>query len=354
MSGIDYLLDPTKHSPGVLCAVSGDDGYLKREVIQSLRRQACGDDQGDFAWQTFVGKETEWRDVRDSLSAVSLFGGGQQAALVEDADTFVTRYRTQLEDYVAKPPAGALLVLDVKMWAGNTRLAKAAAKVGLALKCGAPDRGAELNAFKRSAKRWLTQRAEAIEGAKLSDAAIEVMFERLPMSLGLLDQEVTKLALIAGPGKPITPAIVQQHVGGWRAQKTWDMVDAMADGNATSALEQLDKLLLAGEQPIGLLAQVSSTLRRFATATVLIKQAEARGQRPNLRQALEHAGVAKFKLNDAQTQLKQIGRHRAAKLDDWLLDADLALKGHNSTGPRARFELERLIVRLSKDASVKR
>lgn len=356
--GLDFLLDPAKHTVGAMVVVSGDEAYLKREVLQTLRRQVCGDDQGDFAWNAFTGRETEWRDVRDALLAGSLFGGGVQAAVVEEADTFVTQYRQQLEDYLDRPPSGAVLVLDVKTWAGNTRLAKAVEKFGLALRCQAPDRGAEVGQFKRQVKAWLAARAESHHQARLEPAAAETLLDLLPLSLGVLEQEVARLALLAA-GDNASPAkidakLVKEHVGGWRTRKTWDMIDAMADGDAVDALTQLDRLLLAGEQPIGVLAQVSSTLRRFSAAAVLFEQAEAAGRRGSLRGALEQAGVIKFKLGDAERQLKQIGRHRAAEIDRRLLDADLAMKGHNSTPARARTELERLIVWLSRTADPRR
>lgn len=348
VSGLDYLLDPDKHTPGCLVAIAGDEAYLKREVILSLRRQICGEDQGDFAWNAFSGKEAEWRDVRDALTAVSLFGGGVQSAIVEDADSFVTQHRSQLEDYLASPPSGGVLLLDVKSWPGNTRLAKAAEKVGLTLRCQPPDRGAEVTKFKRQVKQWLAARAESLHGAKLDSSAAEMLLDLLPLSLGVLEQEVARLALLAD-GK-IDSKIVKEHVGGWRTRKTWDMIDAMADGNADDALTQLDRLLLAGEQPIGLLAQVSSSLRRLSAAACVYAQAESSGRRTSLRAALEQAGVVKFKIGDAERQLKQIGRERAAQLDSLLLESDLAMKGHNSAPARARTELERMIVWLSKTA----
>ena len=353
-TGLDYLLKPAEHKLAALCVVSGDEAYLKCEVLQAIRGQLCGDDQGDFAVNVFAGRETEWRDVHDALSAVSLFGDGVQAAVVEDADTFVTQYRDQLEDYVAQPPRGATLVLDVKTWNGSTRLAKATAKSGLALRCSTPDRGAELSAYKRSVKAWLAKRAQAVHKAKLEPAAAEMLLDLLPLSLGVLEQEVARLALLAGDGGTgeackIDPQLVKEQVGGWRTRKTWDMIDAMADGAAADALAQLDRLLLAGEQPIGLMAQVSSSLRRFSAAACLYQQAESQGRRIPLRLALEQAGVIKFKLGDAERQLKQIGRARTAQLDRWLLDADLAMKGHNSAPARARLELERLIVRLGRE-----
>ncbi|MEM9184979.1 MAG: DNA polymerase III subunit delta [Planctomycetota bacterium] len=351
--GLAFLLDTAAQAPGSFVVLSGDEGYLKREALRGLRRHVCGDDQGDLAWSAFLGKEAEWRDVHDALTAVSLFGGGVQAAVVEEADTFVTHHRPQLEDYAAKPPAGALLVLDVKTWPANTRLAKAVDKIGLTLRCQAPDRGAELGQYKRHVKQWLARRASATHQAELRPAAADVLLDLLPLSLGLLDQEVARLALLAGGGA-IDSELVREHVGGWRTRKTWDMIDAMADGDAADALQQLDRLLLAGEQPIGLLAQASSTLRRFAAAACLFAQAESAGERPSLRRALEQAGVVKFKLADAERQLKQIGRDRAAELDRRLLAADLAMKGHNSSPTRSRIELERLIVWLSRQADPRR
>lgn len=350
-TALDYLITPDKHALGPMVVVAGDEPFLKREVLNSVRHRVSADDE--FACTVLAGRESEWRDVSDALGSVSLFGG-VSAAVIEDADTFVTRYRTQLEDYVARERHSGTLVLDVKTWPGNTRLAKASAQLGLVIKCGIPDRGAEAGQFKRSAKKWLALRAQDPHGCTISPGAIDALFDLLPLSLGVMDQEIAKLSLMIPPGGVIEPDLVHQHVGGWRTRKTWDMIDALTDGDARDALEQLDRLLRAGEQPIGLLAQVSSSLRRFSAATILIEQAEVAGRRPHLREALERAGIMKFKLGDAERQLKQIGRVRARQLDDWLLESDLALKGHNSSPARARIELERLIVRLSRAGDERR
>jgi DNA polymerase-3 subunit delta len=168
--------------------------------------------------------------------------------------------------------------------------------------------------------------------------------------LGLLDQELAKLAAYAGAEKQITADIVTQLVGDWRVQTAWEMLDAAAAGDAAQALTLLDHLLYGGEVPIVLLAQMASSLRRFATATRLIQLAEGRGQRLQLREALTRAGFKPFVIGKAETQLRQIGRVRAGKLYTWLIDADLALKGASSSPPRARFVLEQLICRLSKAA----
>ena len=71
------------------------------------------------------------------------------------------------------------------------------------------------------------------------------------------------------------------------------MLDAALDGNVGEAMLQLDRLLASGEQPVGVLGQISASLRRFAAATRLVIQAEAAGRRTNLRSVLEQAGAVR-------------------------------------------------------------
>ena len=156
---------------------------------------------------------------------------------------------------------------------------------------------------------------------------------------------MAKLALLAGYDKKIAPELVGRSVGGWRAKTTWEMLDAAMDGNVREAMLQLDRLLAAGEQPVGLLGQISASLRRFAAVTRLVLQTEAAGRRVNLREALERSGIRSFVLQKAERQLRLLGRRRGAQLYRWLLEADVDLKGESAMPPR--LILERLIVRLA-------
>ncbi len=342
VSALDYLAHPEKHSAASVCAVFGDDSFLKSEVLTALRRQVLGGSEGEFGLTTFAGREVLLRDVRDALSSMSLFGDGQRLVIIEEADPFVTEYRAELEDFVAAPARG-VLVLDVKTWPGNTRLAKAVAASGMSIDCKSPS--------ERQIKSWLTQRAKNVYQARLDAAAADALVELVPPELGILVQEVAKLALMVGESRVIDVSLVRENVGGWRTRATWDMVDAAADGRAADALAQLDRLIASGEKPHGLLPQMASSFRRFATAVELIEAAEADRRRITPRDALAQAGVLPFKLSDAERQLRQIGRKRARHLTEWLLAADLAIKGHHSADDRARIELERLIVRLSAAAA---
>ncbi len=146
---------------------------------------------------------------------------------------------------------------------------------------------------------------------KLDALAADALVELVPPEAGILAQEIAKLALLVDNNRVIDVNLVRENVGGWRTRATWDMVDAVADGRAADALAQLDRLIASGEKPHGLLPQIASSLRRFASAMDLIDAAIADGRRLPPREALAQAGVLPFKLNDAERQIRQIGRRRA-------------------------------------------
>jgi len=337
IAALDYLAQPDRHPPLPVCAVFGNETFLRREAILSLRAAVLGGGDGEFSLTTFEGRGTPFREVHEELSTVAMFGGGRRLVVVEQADEFVSRWRAELEDYIAKPSRSGILALDLHSLPGNTRLYKLIAAEGLLIDCRAP-------APARLSK-WLADWAKRRHGVRLHPAAAEMMSEIVGPELGLLDQELAKLALLAGDERKITPEMVERGVGGWRAKTTWEMLDAAMDGNVAAAMLQLDRLLSAGEQPVGLLGQISASLRRFAAATRLVLQAEAARRRVNLRGALEQAGVRSFVLQKAERQLRLLGRHRGAQLYRWLLQADLDLKGESAMPPR--LVLERLIVRLA-------
>ena len=346
LHALDYIDRVDRHPATPVCVIFGDEPFLRREVLTRLERSVLGDGDGEFSRTTIAGRQAECREVFDALATPPMFGGDRRVVLIEEADDFVTRNRATLEEYVARPHATGVLVLDVKSWPSNTRLYKQVAGTGLVIECRPPTEARTL--------KWLQARAKNPHGAVLDPAAAELLLESVEPGLGLLDGELAKLALLTRPDETITPELVSSAVGGWRTQTTWDLIDAACEGNARGALGQLDRLLAAGENPIALLGQISSTLRRFAAATRLVEDAERSGRRVSLSAALEQAGFRKFVLRKAQSQLKQLGRQRGARLYRWLLDADLALKGASSAPARARLVLEELIVRLSSAADSRR
>jgi DNA polymerase-3 subunit delta len=102
------------------------------------------------------------------------------------------------------------------------------------------------------------------------------MVELAGSALGLLEQELAKVASYVGDRAKIGNEDVRQLVGGWKAETTWAMIDAIRDGNPATALACLNKLMAAGESAPKLLGGINYVFRKFAHATEMSRTGKAR------------------------------------------------------------------------------
>lgn len=331
MHATDFLQSSEDAQIPPLVVIHGPEAYLKTAAQQLLVRRTLGETTGAAGGITrLAGRVADWRSVHDDLVTVSMFGT-KRIVIVEEADDFVSATRDSLERYFDRPARQSVLVLEVKTWRNNTRLAKKLVDAGLELDCSEL-KGAALTG-------WLVRRAERYYGRRISRDAVTLLVELAGTSLALLEQELAKLAAYVGDRAQITADDVRTLVGGWRAETTWRMTDAVRDGRPDVALAALDKLLRGGEAPQRIFGGVAFVFRKTARATELSRQGLP------LRAALQQAGVHPRELQAAEAYLRRLGRTRAERIRARLLEADGALKG-GSRLPE-RLQLERLLLELT-------
>lgn len=308
----------------------GGEAHLKDACREKIVQAVLGEEEDAAIGLTrFAGRDAEWKSVRDELVTVSMFGE-RRLVSVEDAEDFVTRHRAMLESYADRPSQQATLVLDVKTWRKNTKLAKKVADSGLDLDCSELQ-GAQLSA-------WLVEQAKA-DGKQLSREGAGLMIELAGSGLTLLDQELAKLVAYVGERERITIEDVRALVGGWRAETTWKMTDSVRDGRPSTALQALGKLLAAGEAPQKILGGINYVFRKYSRATELARQGAP------LRAALQQAGVFPRDLDAAEKYLRRIGRPKAERILPLLVSADSGLKGGSRVSER--LQLEQLLLHLA-------
>lgn len=339
-----------RHSP--IIVLFGDESFLKQRVLAMLTDDY--ENSIGFPATVFDGNQVEWRDVSDEVATVSLFGGDDpRVAIVDEADRMVTQYRDRIEAYVEQETCHGCLVLVVDKWQPNTRLYKRVDRVGLQVECRAPvgNRKGSKAIDEPRVIKWIMAWAEQHHGCKLSKEAAEELLGLVGPKLGLLDQDLAKLALFVEQGEVVGVDNVQEIVGGWRQQTVWEILDAGMDGDVAGAISQLDHLLSAGEAAPAIFAQVSWSLRRFAQVTdAYLRQIRSR-QKVNLSAIFKSCGFRDWpagSLQKNEQRLIRLGRDRAAQLHRWLLETDLALKGSHSSPDRARFALEYLFMRMNR------
>lgn len=330
MDSLTFLQGAAKAKPRPIYVLHGDEHFLKRRVLAALRTLVLESDDDGFGLTGRDGDKAIWAEIHDELETLP-FLSSRRLVVIERAEPFVTRERPRLEKYFAEPSKTGVLVLDVQSWPANTKLAKQLPEAATIV-CKAPEA--------RKLPEWCVEWCAAQHGKPLAVPAARMLVDLVGADMGLLDQEMAKLASYAGSNSRIDAADVDQLVGQSRAENTWKIFDLIGAGQTGAALTLLDRLLDQGEEPLRLLGAFSMQLRRLAQVARLHSQGQS------LPDALEQAGVPPFGRKSAEQQVRHLGRRRLDRLYDWLLETDLGLKGSSQLPPRTL--LERLVVQLAR------
>lgn len=329
MHATEFLDGRIEQVPGVI-ALAGTEQLFKTAIIEKLSALLLG---ADDTPTRFAGASVDMKSVRDELLTISMWAA-RRIVVVDDASDFVTEHRPSLENYAEKPAKKSVLVLDVKSMPKTTKLFKIIDMSGLVVDCSEL-KGAALT-------KYLQSMAQKKYEKKLSREAAQLLVDLAGNHLGLLEQEIGKVASYAGDANEIDTETVRRLVGGWKTETTWAMTDAVRDGRLGIALACLDKLLKGGENEFKILGGIAYVFRKMAVATEFSRQGL------NLKSALSKAGAFPHEVSPAESYLRRLGRPKAEMISRWLIDADAGIKGGSRISERSQLEL--LLVKLSGQA----
>lgn len=330
MDALAFLERVGKSKPRPVYVLSGDEDFLKRQALTAIRGLIFEGADPAFAVSSFAGDRSDWSVVRGELDTLP-FLSPYRLVVIEQADPFVTKHRATLEKYVAGPANRGILVLEVKTWPANTKLAKQV-----------PD-DATVGCKSLATQRltaWCGRWAQDRYGKQLAAHAAGWLVELVGSEMGVLDQELQKLAVAVGDAKSITQADIDRLVGRSRSAETFKIFDAIGAGKPADALALLARLFEQGDEPMQILGAVSWQMRRLAQVSRLVRLGQS------ISAAMDVAGVPPFARAGIEQQLRHLGRARMDQIYEWLVETDLALKGSSPLPPRV--VLERLMVRLAR------
>ncbi|HOB73896.1 MAG TPA: DNA polymerase III subunit delta [Phycisphaerae bacterium] len=312
--------------PAPVYAVFGHEAFLKRQGLARITDQVLGKADRALSLSEYEGPSAELAPVMDDLRTLP-FLAERRLVIVREADTFITRFRTDLEEYADHPSATGVLVLECKSLAANTRLYKKIAALGGLVPCEA----VKANAI----GGWLVARCRDGYGLQLDSAAASLLVHLVGNDLGLLDGELWKLSLYVGERKRITTADVEALVGHQREEEIWGIMSAMAAGDESRALtlwEQVWQTDKAAEARA--VAGIAYKVRQLLNA----KKAQEAGA------SINELGKMLMIWGNPQRVQAELSAFSAPQLERMLcqlLEADVAAK---SGGASVQSSIEALIV----------
>jgi DNA polymerase-3 subunit delta len=304
----------------------GEEEFLKEEAAAAITAAHLDPATRDFNYDQLRGATTEPETVVAIAQTPPLMAEWR-VVVVRDVHSLAAnaRGRSALEALLEQPIPGLALVLlatlpDRSKAQIYDRLKRAGTAVEFPTLTNADLPG------------WVSVRARA-RGIELDNAAARALAAAKGADLGVLVQELAKLADFAGERKRITIEDVEAVVGAVPRQNRWDWFDLVGDARFREARAGLAVLLDGAETGVGLIIGLGNHFLRLGVAAAGGETALAEALPPHQRWL-------------AQRIAKQARRWNTAAIDaaiDDLLRADRLLK---SSSLDERQVMEELIIRL--------
>ncbi|CAN5657979.1 DNA polymerase III subunit delta [soil metagenome] len=300
-------------------ALIGEDSFLQIEQLNRIRALMPDDAQR----VDFDGERATLSDVLDEVRSFAMFGGAK-LVVVRAGDDFITRYREQLEDYLASPSESSALLLRVITLPKNTRVYKLIAKVGEIIECEPPG--------ERQLPGWITSRAKTVHKMMIAADTAALLAELIGADLGRLDNELAKIAVMCGDKAVIGAKDIAGCVVFQREQEMYDMTNELAMGRPGEAVRRWRQLL-----------QLDSSAE-FRAVTWLTMWLEDVGTVVSGGNTSKMAWKYRDRLPQFLKTAKSLGTARHAKALDLLAEMDRRTKSGLGDAPS---NVERFMLSLS-------
>ena len=303
----------------VLC---GSDGFLRDHYRAEVISRVVGQADPQTCIANFDGSnDPELAEVMDELRTLP-FLAPARIVLVRNAEAFISKYRRKLEEYVDDPCETSALVLMVASFPGNTRLAKAVAKIGDILSCKLPDNS--------SLRQWLTK-ATGKRGKKIDPQSAGLLEQWIGRDLAAQNAEIEKLCLYIGQRETITPQDVAAVVTATAGPAAFELTNAITAGDAPGALKALDGALRIRGAEFQVLGSIAWHLRRALQA----QQEVSAGGKPSFKMPYRQQSAF-------MAMLKRRGQSKLQADMRSLISADLGMK----SGQNPKAALQELVMSL--------
>jgi DNA polymerase-3 subunit delta len=325
--------------------VTGEEQFLRDQVVQELRAAALGGGIPAFNEDKFSAGETPIDKILAAARTVPMMAprrfvwirGAERWDAGSEGEASDAKRESPLDrlaDYAAAPIDTTCLVIVAAKLDGRRRLSAIAKKQKLLVSCEPLD-GASL-------LTWIERQCRSLGHAIDRDVA-ELVAELAGTDLARLFDAIERLGLFAGEAQPITEQAVSECVARVRTSDTWALVDAVGRRDLGGALVLLADVYDSRDRGLPLLGALAWSIRQLARFQVAVEG----GASPD--EAARRAGI--FQPHRAR-EIAQKGRAlRARELERWLLvlaETDIALK---SSRRPADAILEDMLTRLCRRAA---
>lgn len=248
--------------------------------------------------------------------------------LIKDFEKLPGYIHEGIADYIKNPLPSNILVMVASKIDEKSKIFKEVKKIGITR---------NFPALKRQ-DLFLWIRNEFKKRDKIASSQIyQFLAETVESDLRILSEEIEKICLYLGEGREVNLSEIKNFVRRSITSRIFKLTDAIALGHGGEAIIILNRLIEQKEEPM----RIFGFLRRHFTMILKVKFLIK--EKKSIEDIASELGVIPFVAKKYQKQSKNFSSQKLKKIFNYLLQADLDLKG--SSYPR-NLILEKLIVKI--------
>lgn len=238
----------------------GEDEFRKEEILRALVEAHIDPATRDFNFDLLRGSEVDPETLASVLATPPMMAEWRVVVLREtERLSNSSNAREILLETAASPPPGLAFVMSCTVPQGSrAKIYKELARTAHSV---------EFQAFTAAdVPGWLMDRARERFGMEMEVEAAQALGAAVGTNLGILSQELEKLAEFAGEEGRVTIADVEAAGTQLPSQDRWRWFDLVGEGKLEEAHWGLDVLLGQGESGVGLVIGLTTHFLRLGIA----------------------------------------------------------------------------------------
>ncbi|OHB55422.1 MAG: DNA polymerase III subunit delta [Planctomycetes bacterium GWF2_50_10] len=307
----------------LIYVISGKDDYLLGQAAQTLLDQVIAPEQRPMGLLDGDPDKITITEVFDELRTLP-FLSDKRVVVLKAADDFISEHRESLERYFDSPSGPGVLVLTVKSWPSNTKLAKKLATAGRLI---------EVDSFKPAQLPDFVMTQASSLGKTISRTTAQMLVHFVGDDPGRLSSEVQKLATYVDEAKVIAPDHVEKLIGHNRMFDAFAVINSLMASDAVTAIDKLRAMFSADrDAEYSIVGAFAWQFRRMFSAKAML----AKGA--NQQQVIGKVRIFYEKENFFRL-LSKFSLEQLAKIIQDLAATDYAIKTGQLSAPVAMEEL---------------
>lgn len=335
-AGFEQLKNDLKQkTPACFYVLYGEEDYLRRYYTGQLKKQLLNELTEDFNFHCMTAENFSLQTLSDSLEALPMMAE-RSMVLVEDVELFDLpgSEREKLTALLADVPEYCCLVLTYTDFKPDRRKKKL---------WDAIEKNAVLVEFlyqtESDLRAWIARHFRSAQ-KQISTELCSYLLQQCGLSMTRLDGEIQKICAFSG-AETVVRADIDAVVEPTLDAVVFQLTDALAQRNFSTALARLHMLLKMQTEVIPIVAAVGAQMRRLNAAKIL--QAEGKGA----QELAAVCGVASYAAGKIMILSRYFSEHFCRKAMLLCCRTDYQIKTSYDTPERLA---ETLILALAEEA----